>query len=79
MLFRSQVMPLITLTSSEGAEYASIMTQVKTYQDAAVVNFIMGNKSIEDEFDAYIGDLKKLNIDRAVEIKQAALDRYNAR
>lgn len=74
-----QVMPLITLTSSEGSEYASIMTQVKTYQDAAVVNFIMGNKSIEDEFDAYIGDLKKLNIDRAIEIKQAALDRYNAR
>lgn len=74
-----QVMPLVTLTADEGSEYASIMNQVKTYQDSAVVNFITGKKDIETEFDAYLADLHRLNIDRAIEIQQAALDRYNAR
>lgn len=71
-------LPYITMTSDEGTEYASIMSQVQTYVDSATVNFIMGNKSL-DEFDAFQADLEKLNISRATEIQQAALDRYNAR
>ena len=43
------------------------------------MNFITGKKDIETEFDAYLADLHRLNIDRAIEIQQAALDRYNAR
>lgn len=73
------VMPMVSLTAEEGTEYASIMAQVQTYQDAAVVSFITGKADIEAGFDEYIATLDKMNIARAVEIEQAALDRYNAR
>ncbi len=74
-----QVLPMISMTADEGTEYASIMSQVQTYQDAAIVNFICGNADIDSGFDEYVSTLKGLGIDRAVAIQQAALDRYNAR
>ena len=38
--------------------------------------FIAGERSI-DEFDDFVEEVKSLDVDRAIEIKQAALDRYN--
>jgi len=73
------VMPLVSMTADEGSEYASIMNQIQTYQDAAVVNFICGRVDIEENFDSYVADLKKLNVERAIQIQQAALARYLAR
>ena len=37
----------------------------------------MGNAS--QSFDEFRAQLKSMNIDRAIELKQAAVDRYNAR
>lgn len=74
----SLCLPYITMTADEGTEYASIMTQLQTYLDSAVVNFIVGSKSL-DEFDAFVADIERQNIARATEIQQAALDRYNSR
>lgn len=71
-------MPYVTMTADEGTEYTSIMTQVQTYLDSAVVNFIVGNASL-DTFDSFVADLEQLGIQRVVEIQQAALERYNNR
>ena len=71
-------MPYITMTADEGSEYASIMSQVQTEVDTYTVGCIMGTRSL-DEYDAFVESLKAMNIDRAIEIQQAALDRYNAR
>ena len=71
-------LPYTTMTSDEGTEYASIMSQVQTYVDTATVNFITGKASL-DTFDSYVSDIMNLKIERAIEIQQAALDRYNAR
>jgi len=43
-----------------------------------VAAFIAGERSI-DEFDDFVEEVKSLDVDRAIEIKQAALDRYNAK
>ena len=40
-----------------------------------IAKFIMGAESFEN-YDAFIEQIEKLNIDRAVEIQQAAYDRY---
>ena len=71
-------MPMVSMNSDEGQEYARIMNQINTYQDTAVLEFIMGIRSL-DTFEAYIADMEKLEINKALQIQQAALDRYNKR
>lgn len=73
-----KIMPYVLPTSDEAAEFASIMGEVKTYVDEMFTKFVMGVESM-DRFDNYMANLKSLGIERAIELKQAQLDRYNAR
>ena len=43
------------------------------------VKFIMGTADLETEWDGYVEYLKTLGVERALEIRQAAVDRYNER
>lgn len=61
-------LPQITLTKEESSEYTKIMSDLNIYKDEAVLNFIVGNKPIE-EFDSYVEEIKRLKIDRAIEIQ----------
>ena len=74
----TMVLPPVTLNADEGREFARIMAQVQTFQDTAVLQFIMGVNSL-DEFDDYIAALQQLGIEEAIALQQAALDRFNAR
>lgn len=67
-----------TMTAEEGMEFASLYTDIETYVQECNVKFIMGQMSLE-EYDAYRDTLRKMNIERCIELKQAALDRFNAR
>lgn len=42
------------------------------------VAFVTGAESL-DNFDKYVEQIKKFGIDRAIEIKEAGVERYNAR
>lgn len=70
--------PRTTLTADENNEYSTIMTEVEAKAAERVTEFINGSDSM-DNYDKLISDIKKLNIDRAIALKQAALDRYNTR
>lgn len=74
----TSVMPPITFTPEESAEVAKIMSEINTYRDEMTMKIIMGSEPVSkvDEFQATI---KSMNLDRAIEIYQAALDRYYAR
>ncbi len=74
----SILLPPISLTVEESAEYSRIMNEVSTYVSESIVKFIMSQKPI-DEFDQFVQDLENMNIGRAIEIEQAAYDRYMAR
>ncbi|NLM61787.1 MAG: hypothetical protein GX193_06885 [Clostridiales bacterium] len=67
-----------TMTSEENTEYANIMGDVQTFVSENLVKFIIGEKSF-DEYDNFINEMKKLRVERAIELRQAALDRYNSR
>ncbi|MEG2206657.1 MAG: hypothetical protein RR065_01000 [Clostridia bacterium] len=67
-----------TFTSEEGTEYASMYTDIETYVQECNVKFIMGQMSLDD-YDSYRDTLRKMGIERCIELKQSALDRYNAR
>ncbi|MDO3412481.1 extracellular solute-binding protein [Saccharibacillus sp. CPCC 101409] len=70
--------PPVSLTTEESNEYSKIMNDITTYRDEMFIKFAMGAEPI-DNFDSYVAQIKKFNIDRALEIQQNALDRYNAR
>ena len=60
------------------AKTASIMSEVNTYRDEMVVRFITGQEPLSN-FGDFQARLKQMGIERAIEIQQAALARYNAR
>lgn len=71
-------LPPTTLTTDEGTEYAQIMGDINTYISEMNVKFIMGEEPLAN-YDSFVSRIKDMNIDRAIALQQAALDRYNAR
>lgn len=71
----SHQMPMVSFTEEESSEYAQIMTEITTYQDEMYLKFIMGAEPISN-FDLYMDELKGMGIERAIEIKQNAYDRF---
>ncbi len=68
----------ITQTTEEESELASLYTDIKTYVSECNVKFLLGQMSLDD-YDSFRQTLKDMGIERCIELKQAALDRYNAR
>lgn len=62
-------------------EFASYYADINTYFKEASNQFISGVLDVEDdaEWNKYIETLEGMNVERCVELKQAALDRYLAR
>lgn len=75
---QAEKMPPVSIAVEDSSRYASIMTDVNTYKDEMILKFIMGSESL-DKFDDFVKTLKGLGIDEAIEIQQAALERYNKR
>ncbi len=71
-------LPPLTPTQDESTQYAKIINDVNTYVNEYTLKVIMGSDTT-DNFDKYIEQLKKLNIDKAIEIQQSAYDRYDKR
>lgn len=71
-------MPNITPTPEESQELAMIMNEVNTYRDEMELKYIMGIESL-DTYDTYVENMNKLGINRAIEIYEAALIRFNQR
>lgn len=72
------MMPLVTMTEEENNEYTNIMTDIDVYREEMRFKFITGQEPIEN-LDQYFEQLKSMNIERAIEIQQAAYDRYKER
>ena len=72
------ILPTITPTPEESTEMAGIMNDITTYQEEMMLKFIMGVEPL-DKFDDYVAEIKKMGIDRALEINQAAFERYDSR
>lgn len=70
--------PPIFVTTGQRDEMARIMNEVTTYENEMLLKFIMGSEPMGN-FDKYVQQMKKLGIDKAIEMQQAALERYNKR
>lgn len=67
----------VTMSEDEQDEYSSFMSDITTFVAEYTVNTIMGQDT--QDFDAFREQLKSMGIERAIELKQAGVDRYNER
>ena len=74
----SSKLPSLTYTTEENTEYANIIADVDKFVAENTAQYISGIKSL-DSYDKFIADMKSLKIERAIEIVQAAYDRYLSR
>lgn len=72
---RVKNLPPSSMTEEEVSEYNSIMTDIQTYVDEFKLKFILGTESL-DNFPSFVENIRNMNIDRAIEIRQAEYDRY---
>lgn len=72
-------LPTISLTQEESTERAALYADISTCVKENTAKFISGALDIEENWDAYIAELETSGIERAIEITQAAYDRYMAR
>lgn len=73
-----RLMPIISPTAEESTRYASIMNDINTYYEEMVNKFIMGVEPISG-FDQFVQTVQGMGIEEALQIQQAALDRFNSR
>jgi len=72
-------MPPVTPTSEEAGEFATIMTDINNYYRGQATAIILGTEDLDKGYDTMVSTLKKMGIERAIELRQAALERYLAR
>ena len=68
----------MTMTPEDAATYSSRITDISTLVQENTQKFILGARDLS-EFDAYVEDVKALNIEDLIQFQQAAYDRYKNR
>lgn len=67
-----------TMNEEENDEFTKIMADLETFVYENVIAFVTGTKSL-DEYDEFVQAIKDKGIERCIELKQTALDRYNSK
>lgn len=71
-------LPPVTQTQDESQRFASIMNDINTLRNEAVIKIIVGQMPVSD-WDGVVSQMKQIGIEEAIALRQAALDRFNAR
>lgn len=66
--------PSVTYTQEEQTEYTKLITQLDTYTQETVQQWVLGSKPID--FENFKAELKKRGADDFLKIEQTAYDRY---
>lgn len=65
-----------TLTADESAQYSVLDTDIATYAEEALLDFITGEKELtEESWGAFVSKLSEMGINEMLQIKQDAYDR----
>jgi putative aldouronate transport system substrate-binding protein len=70
--------PIISLTPAENQELARIMNEANTYITEMTTRYILGVEPLSS-YDNFVSTIRRMGIERAIEIENAALERYNKR
>jgi putative aldouronate transport system substrate-binding protein len=75
---KQTIMVPVTFTPDEASRIAEINSNINTYVEEMVPKFIMGTENLS-KYDEFAAQIKKLGVDQSIQIRQQALNRYNAR
>ena len=73
----AEVIDVAPLTGEETGELTEIKTHLSTYVNEMTAKFLSGAVDIDENWDAYLRELKNIGIDRAIEIYQTGYDRVH--
>lgn len=65
----------VSLSAEENSQVAGIFSDILTYAGTMITKFIIGDEPMS-EFDTFITTMEEMNIQEAIDIYQAAYDRY---
>ena len=63
------------MTTDETAEYASIESDLSTYLDSKILEFITGSADVDKEWDSFVDTLYAMGLQDMIDLKQDAYDR----
>lgn len=69
-------MPPIIMAADDQEEYGDIMVEIENYIAETTLKIICGQLPVST-LDGMNAQLKKMKIDRAIELRQKAFDNYN--
>ena len=70
----------VSLNAEENEEYAKLESDISTYVEETINAWIVGQNTLDQQaFDSFKAQLQQMGIDRMVELKQAAYDRYQSK
>ncbi len=72
-------LPPITPTEEESKEYGTIKTNLDAWRNEWCVGAVTGKNSIDEYETVFLPELESIGLERALEIQNAALERYNNR
>lgn len=75
---KEHVVPYLYVREDEVSELANLNNAIDTYADEMIMKFIMGAEPL-DQYDKAVEQLKARGIDKVLEMKQAAYERYLAK
>ncbi|MBP3361146.1 MAG: extracellular solute-binding protein [Clostridia bacterium] len=72
---REHLFPAITAVSDEADEFSALNIEICTYLDEMIFKFVNGTEPLEN-FDQFRENLKKLNVERYIEIQSNAYKKF---
>ena len=63
------------MTTDETAKYVSIESDLSTYLDSRILEFITGSADVDGEWDAFVDTLYSMGLQDMIDLKQDAYDR----
>ncbi|MFV0399148.1 MAG: extracellular solute-binding protein [Oscillospiraceae bacterium] len=70
-----KTMPAISLEADLSAEYANILSTLETYVNESFAKVLTGEWSLDSDWEAYLAEMDKIGLPRALEIAQTAYDK----
>ena len=68
----------MTLTTEENEARSALIAEIGTYCSEMVLKFIVGEISVEDNWDTFVETIQSMGAQEIIDITQAALDRFRA-
>ena len=73
-----EFLPSLSFTVEENSELSTLKADINDYFNQQYSNWVTQNVNVRETWPSFIDQLKKIGIDRYIEIHQAAYDRYMA-